>query len=131
MKAGLKRAKAKSELPLTVGKLYDVLDLEMDKKRRQIAKIKVKNDLGKNRWYKADKFKLFYESQISPNNSTAEAIAQSAAQSATPDGRQMIIGIDLAAGQDITVNATRQQAEEIGKQLLRGIADGFGLEYGA
>ena len=55
MKAIFKCTKTPEGHPLTFGKMYDVLDVKTDGKQ-QLKEIKVKNDLGKECWYRANKF---------------------------------------------------------------------------
>ena len=112
-------------LPLTIGKMYDVLDVKAGRKAWQLKEIKVKNDLGQERWYSANKFKLLAEAAAFLKEPTAAGAGQSAAQSATPDGEQMIRAADAAAG------FTALEGLEIGKAVGAGIADGIGILYGA
>lgn len=112
-------------LPLTIGKMYDVLDVKAGRKAWQLKEIKVKNDLGQERWYSANKFKLLAEAAAFLKEPTAAGAGQSAAQSATPDGAQMIRAADAAAG------FTALEGLEIGKAVAAGIADGIGIRYGA
>ena len=120
MKAEFKRTRTADGLPLTFGKMYDVLDGKAGRKAWQLKEIKVKNDLGQERWYRANKFKLFAEAAAFLKEPTAGA-GQGAAQSATPDGAQMIREADAAAGY------TARAALEIGEAAAAGIAEGFGL----
>ena len=92
----------------------------------ELKTIKVKNDLGEECWYSANKFELIAEAVADLKQPTAAGAGQSAAQSATPDGVQMIKEIDITAG--LTV---RQAIEEAGASLVKGIMDGLGLHYGA
>ena len=124
MKAEFKRIRTADGLPLTFGKMYDVLDVKAGRKPWQLKEIKVKNDLGQERWYSANKFKLFAEAAAFLKEPTAGA-GQSAAQSATPDGAQLIRAADAAAG------FTALEGLEIGKAVAAGIADGIGIHYGA
>lgn len=125
MKAEFKRTKTTDGIPLTFGKMYDVLDVKAGKKTWQLKEIKVKNDLGQERWYNANKFKLFAEATAFLKEPTAADAGQSAAQSATPDMAQIIQEIDAAAG------FTEREGLEIGKAIAAGIADAIGLHYGA
>lgn len=121
MKAEFKRSRTADGLPLTVGKMYDVLDVKAGKRPWELKEIKVKNDLGQESWYKACKFILFDEAAAFLKEPTAAG----AGQSATPDGAQMMQAVDMAAG------FTAQEGLEIGKAIMDGIADGIGLHYGA
>lgn len=125
MKAEFKRIRTADGLPLTFGKMYDVLDVKAGRKAWQLKEIKVKNDLGQERWYSANKFKLLAEAAAFLKEPTAAGAGQSAAQSATPDGEQMIRAADAAAG------FTALEGLEIGKAVAAGIADGIGIHYGA
>ncbi len=125
MKAEFKRTKTADGLPLTFGKMYDVLDVKAGRRAYQLKEIKVKNDLGQERWYSANKFKLFAEASAFLKEKAAAGAGQDAAQSATPDGSQMIKEIDAAAG------FTAREGLEIGKAIAAEIADGIGLHYGA
>ena len=125
MKAEFKRTRTADGLPLTFGKMYDVLDVKAGRKAWQLKEIKVKNDLGQERWYSANKFKLLAEAAAFLKEPTAAGAGQSAAQSATPDGEQMIRAADAAAG------FTALEGLEIGKAVAAGIADGIGIHYGA
>lgn len=129
MKAEFKKTRTADGLPLTFGKMYDVLDVEAGKRPWQLKKIKVKNDLGQERWYSANKFNLFAEAAAFLKEPTAAGAGQGAAQSATPDGAQMIQAADMAAG------LTAREGLEIGKAfaagIAAGIADAIGLHYGA
>ena len=125
MKAEFKRTRTADGLPLTFGKMYDVLDVKAGRKAWQLKEIKVKNDLGQERWYSANKFNLFAEAAAFLKEPTAAGAGQSAAQSATPDGEQMIRAADAAAG------FTALEGLEIGKAVAAGIADGIGIHYGA
>lgn len=125
MKAEFKRTKTADGFPLTFGKVYDVLDYKTGRRAYQLKEIKVKDDLGQERWYKASKFKLFAEASAFLKEPMAADAGKDAAQSATPDGSQMIKEIDAAAG------FTAREGLEIGKTIAAGIADGFGLHYGA
>lgn len=93
MKAEFKRTRTADGLPLTFGKMYDVLDVKAGKRPWQLKEIKVKNDLGQERWYSANKFKLFAEAAAFLKEPTAAGAGQSAAQSATPDRKQIYMGI--------------------------------------
>ncbi|MBD5504109.1 MAG: hypothetical protein HDR09_20170 [Lachnospiraceae bacterium] len=97
----------------------------------QVKKIKIKNDLGKECWYAANKFKLFMEAAAYLKEPAAAGAGQDAARSATPDGSHVYIGIDMAQGADMTVGLTAKQVEEIGKLLVKGFRDGIGLNSGA
>ena len=145
MKAEFKRTRTADGLPLTFGKMYDVLDVKAGRKAWQLKEIKVKNDLGQERWYSANKFKLSAEAAAFLKEPTAGA-GQSVGRSATPDGKQIYMGIDVAGGTDMTVcgksltdidrvdaaaGYTARAALEIGKAAAVGIADGLGLHYGA
>ena len=125
MKAEFKKSRTADGLPLTVGKMYDVLDVKAGKRPWELKEIKVKNDLGQESWYKANKFTLFAEAAEVLKEPTAAGAGQSAAQSATPDGAQMIRAADVAAG------FTARDGLEIGKMIAAGYADGIGLHYGA
>ena len=92
----------------------------------ELKKIKVQNDLGEECWYSANKFELIAEAVADLKQPTAAGARQGAAQSATPDGAQMIIQVDMTAGL-----TARQALEEIGTSLVKGIMDGLGLHYGA
>ena len=46
MKAEFKKSRTADGLPLTVGKMYDVLDVKAGKRPWELKEIKVKNDLG-------------------------------------------------------------------------------------
>lgn len=144
MKAEFKRTRTADGLPLTFGKMYDVLDVKPDKDGWGLKEIKVKNDLGQERWYSTNKFKLFAEAAAF----LKEPTAADAGQSATPDGKQIYMGIDMAGGTDMTVYGkplemtdiervdaaagyTARAALEIGEAAAAGIAAGFGLHYGA
>lgn len=148
MKAEFKRTRTADGLPLTFGKMYDVLDVKPDKDGWGLKEIKVKNDLGQEHWYSANKFKLLAEAAAFLKEPTAAGAGQSAGRSATPDGKQIYMGIDVAGGTDMTVcgkplemtdiervNAaagyTARAALEIGKVAAAGIAAGMGLHYGA
>ncbi|MCM1217242.1 MAG: hypothetical protein NC548_22305 [Lachnospiraceae bacterium] len=125
MKAEFKKTKAADGLPLTFGKMYDVLDVKAGRKPWQLKEIKVKNDLGQERWYKASKFKLFAEAAAYLREPTAAGAGQGAAQSATPDGSQMIREADAAAGY------TAREMLKVGEAIVAGLQDGIGLHYGA
>ncbi len=144
MKAEFKRTRTADGLPLTFGKMYDVLDVKAGRKPWQLKEIKVKNDLGQERWYSAKKFKLFAEAAAFLKEPTAAGAGQSAGRSATPDGKQIYMGIDVAGGTDMTVcgkslemtdiervdaaaGYTARAALEIGEAAAAGIAEGFGL----
>lgn len=125
MKAEFKRTKTTDGLPLTFGKMYDVLDVKAGRQAYQLKEIKVKNDLGQERWYKANNFILLAEAAAYLKEPTAAGAGQGAAQSATPDGSQMIREIDAAAG------FTAREGLEIGKAIVAGLQEGLGLHYGA
>lgn len=148
MKAEFKKTRTADGLPLTFGKMYDVLDVKAGKRPWQLKEIKVKNDLGQERWYSANKFKLFAEAAAYLKEPTAAGAGQSAAQSATPDGKQIYIGIDMAHGTDMAVcgksiemtdiekadaeaGYTAREMLKIGEAIAAGIADAIGLHYGA
>ncbi len=125
MKAEFKKSRTADGLPLTIGKMYDVLDVKAGKRPWELKEIKVKNDLGRESWYKANKFTLFAEAAAFLKEPTAAGAGQSAVQSATPDGAQMIRAVEAAAG------LTARQAIEMGEQAMKGFIDGIGLHYGA
>lgn len=148
MKAEFKRTRTADGLPLTFGKMYDGLDVKAGRRPWQLKEIKVKNDLGKERWYSANKFKLFAEAAAFLKKS----MAAGAGQSATPDGKQIYMGIDMAHGTDMavcgksiemtdiekidaTAGLTAREDLEIGKAFAAGIAAGIAetqnLNYGA
>lgn len=125
MKAEFKRTRTADGLPLTFGKMYDVLDTKTGKRPWQLKEIKVKNDLGQERWYNAKKFNLLAEATAYLNDQAAAGAGQSAEQSATPDGAQMIQEADAAAGY------TAQEMLKVGEAIAAGIADAIGFHYGA
>ena len=148
MKAEFKKTRTADGLPLTFGKMYDVLDVKAGRKPWQLKEIKVKNDLGQERWYSANKFKLFAEAAAFLKEPTAAGAGQSAGRSVTPDGKQIYMGIDVAGGTDMTVcgkslemtdiervdaaaGYTAREMLEVGKAAAAGIAAGLGLHYGA
>lgn len=148
MKAEFKKTRTADGLPLTVGKMYDVLDVKTGRKPWQLKEIKVKNDLGQESWYSANKFNLLAEAAAYLKEPTAAGAGQSAGQSATPDGKQIYMGIDMAGGTDMTVcgkslemtdiekadaaaGYTARAALKIGEAAAAGIAAGIGLHYGA
>ena len=148
MKAEFKKTRTADGLPLTFGKMYDVLDVKAGRRPWQLKEIKVKNDLGQERWYSANKFNLLAEAAAYLKEPTVAGAGQSAAQSATPDGKQIYMGIDMAGGTDMTaygkplemtdiekVDAaagyTAREMLKAGEALMAGIADAFGLHYGA
>lgn len=144
MKAEFKRIRTADGLPLTFGKMYDVLDVKTGRKPWQLKEIKVKNDLGQERWYSTNKFKLFAEAAAFLKEPTAAGAGQSAGRSATPDGKQIYMGIDMAHGTDMwavcgkslemtdiervdaAAGYTARAMLEIG-EAAAGIAEGFGL----
>lgn len=125
MKAEFKKSRTADGLPLTVGKMYDVLDVKAGKRPWELKEIKVKNDLGQERWYKANNFILLAEAAAYLKEPTVAGAGQGSAQSATPDGSQMIREIDAAAG------FTAREGLENGKAIVAGLQEGFGLHYGA
>lgn len=129
-----KGVQAGRQLPLTIMKMYYVLDIKMErrgKKGRKITEIKVKNDSGEEMWYDANNFILFAEAAAYLKEPAAAGAGQDAAQSATPDGSQIYAGIDLAKGADMTAGFTAREMVEVGKEIARGLAAGIGLHYGA
>lgn len=132
MKAEFRKTRYADGLPLTFGKMYDVIDIVAGSRIGQVKKIKIKNDLGKECWYAASRFKLFMEVSAYLKEPTAAGAGQDAAKSATPDGSEVYIGIDIAHRADMTAGLTaKQTAEEIGKQVAKGLMNGIGLNYGA
>ncbi len=131
MKAEFKKTKTADGLPLTFGKMYDVLGYKTGRHAWQLKKIKVKNDLGQERWYKANKFRLIAEAAAYMKEPTAAGAGQDAAQSATPDGSQIYIGIDTAGGTDMTILGKSIEMADIEAAIATRIADGIGLHYGA
>ena len=85
MKAEFRKTRYADGLPLTFGKMYDVIDIVTGSRMGQVKKIKIKNDLGEECWYTANKFKLFMEAAAYLKEPTAAG----AGQSATPDGSQL------------------------------------------
>lgn len=124
MKAQFNRKKTMGGIALTFGKMYGVLDVKAGKGLRNIAEIKIENDLGVERWYKANKFILFAEAVAYSSGKIAENAAENAAQNATPNGAKLIMQIDAAAP------PTVRQMLEIGKAVQAGLAAGSGLNYG-
>lgn len=114
MKAEFKRTKTADGLPLTFGKMYDVLDIKTGKRPWVIKEIKVENDLGRQDWYSANKFNLLAEGAAFLEEQTAAGVGQGAAQSATPDGKQIYMGIDIANGTDMTALGRSLEMEDIG-----------------
>lgn len=92
---------------------------------RNITEIKIENDLGVERWYKANKFILFAEATAYLRRKIAENATENALQSATPNGAELIMQIDAAAP------PTARQMLEVGKAVAAGMAAGIGLDYGA
>lgn len=125
MKAEFKKTKTAEGMPLTVGKMYKVLEIKFSSSGRDIQKIKIKNDLEQEDWYKANKFKLFAEAAAYLKEPTAAGAGQSAAQRATPDGEQIIREVDATAG------SRARESLEIGKMIAAGLAAGIGFHYGA
>lgn len=130
MKAEFKKLRTADGLPLTFGKMYEVLSLKIGR-QGQLKKIKIKNDLGQECWYNVNKFKLYAEAAEYVKEQAAAGAGQPAAQSATPDGSKIFAGIDMANGADMTAGLTAREITEIGKEVARGFANGFGLHYGA
>ncbi|MBD5524558.1 MAG: hypothetical protein HDR04_09080 [Lachnospiraceae bacterium] len=91
MKAEFRKTRYADGLPMTFGKMYDVIDIVAGSRMGQVKKIKIKNDLGEECWYPANKFKLFMEAATYLKEPTAAGIGQDAAQSATPDGTQALL----------------------------------------
>ena len=106
-----------------------MLDVKAGKRPWELKEIKVKNDLGQESWYKANKFTLYAEAAAYLKEPTAAGAGQSAAQSATPDGAQMIREIDALAG--FTAREGLEIGEAIAAGIAAGIADVMGLHYGA
>lgn len=122
-------------MPLTIGKMYDVLEIRMKRIKQkgelhEIEGIRIINDLGEERWYMVRDFALFLEAKAGIEHQIAAGAGQGAAQSATPDGSQIYVGIDIATGA-VTANFTPRELAEIGKQIAKGFKDGIGLNYGA
>ena len=130
MKAELRKIKDADGLSLTFGKMYDVMDIVAGSRVGQVKEIKITNDLGEECWYPANKFKLFMEASAYLKELVADA-GQDVARSATPDGSQICIGIDLSDRRDVTVGLKAQREEEIRKQIAKGLMNAAGLHYGA
>ncbi|MCM1296460.1 MAG: hypothetical protein NC311_13060 [Muribaculaceae bacterium] len=88
MKAEFKKSRTADGLPLTFGKMYSVLDYKTGRRAWKLTEIKVKNDLGQERWYKANKFKLFAEA----SEYLKEPMAAGAGQSLALDGSGLHYG---------------------------------------
>ena len=141
MKAEFKRTRTTDGLPLTFGKKYDVLEIKTEKRPWVIKEVKVKNDLGQEQWYKASKFKLLAEAAKFLNEPAAAGAGKSAGRSATPDGKQIYMGINTPGGVDMKVcgkslemadiERVTAAALKIGETVETGIAAGMGLHYGA
>lgn len=84
----------------------------------RLEEIKVKNDLGQEDWYKANRFKLFVEAAAFLKEPLAAGAGQGAAQSATPDGVKVMMEIDATG-------------RKIRKAIVAGIEDRMGIHYGA
>lgn len=125
MKAEFKKTKTSDGMPLTIGKMYEVLEIKLGGSCKDIKEIKIKNDFEQEDWYKANKFKLFAEAAAYLKEPTTAGAGQSAAQSATLEGAQIIREVDAAAG------SRARESLEIGKMIAAGLADGIGLHYGA
>lgn len=102
-----------------------MLDAEGGKGLRNIEKIKIENDLGMERWYKANKFILYAEAVAYSNGKVAESAPENALEDATPNGAKLIMEIDA-----VTPPTTRKMLE-IEKSRWAGLAAGIGLNYGA
>lgn len=102
-----------------------MLDAKGGKGLRNIAEIKIENDLGVERWYKANKFILFAEAVAYLSGKIAENAAENAAQYATPNGAELIMRIDAE------VPPTVRKMLENGKAVKAGLAAGIGINYGA
>lgn len=107
---------------LAKGKLYDVQDI---KRKTQEEWLLIENESKQKVWYKARDFVLHAEAAAYIEDQTAAGAGQGAAQSATPDGAQIMREINAAAG------FTARQGAEIGKAIAAGIKDGIMLHYGA
>lgn len=117
---------------LTFGKEYDVLTLETKQgKIGVVEKIEIENDEGKRAWHAVEKFILSAEAAAEMKAAAAGA-AKIALQNATPENVipekiKAYIGIDLAAGQDMTAAVdTKALLESARKSFREGI-----LHYGA
>lgn len=97
MKAEFKKTRTADGLPLTFGKMYDVLDVKAGKRPWQLKKIKVKNDLGQERWYSANKFNLFAEAAAFLKEPTAAGAGNPASEPCRPQKRVAI----YCAGSDV------------------------------
>lgn len=128
--------------------MYDVLGAKAGKRPWELKEIKVKNDLGQERWYGANKFNLLEDSAAVLKEYTVAGAEQRAAQSATPDGKQIYMGTGMVHGTDIAICGKSIEMTDIEKTdaaagymvreelkarkaAAEGIADGFGLYYGA
>ncbi len=138
MKAIFKKSRTADGLPLTIGKMYDVLDKKAGKKSGELKEIKVKNDLELESWYSVNKFKLIMEAEACQIVKMAAGdgqknVAKNVAENATPDGSQIYIGVDMASGTDKTVYDTSAEKvlEESRKELAENLARAFGFQYGA
>lgn len=138
MKAIFKKSRTADGLPLTIGKMYDVLDKKAGKKSGELKEIKVKNDLEIEDWYSVNKFELLMEAEayqimkMVAGNGQKNA-AKNVAENATPDGSQIYIGVDMASGTDKTVydTSTEKVLKENRKKLVENLARAFGFQHGA
>ena len=131
MIAEYKKTKTADGLALTFGKMYKVIDLKTGSRRGQVKEIKIKNDLGCESWYKANKFILFAEAAAYLKEPAAAGAGQGAAQSATPDGSQIFVETAMMYEADRAAGITAREIAEIGKEIAKGLADGLNMMYGA
>ena len=120
MKAQFKDRKY-SGTELTLGKKYDVIDIECGKKH-EVEKIMIQNDERHEKWYEADKF-IFY-AEAAMNMEAAKEAAVSAAMPVLPDP-QIIITTGNAL--DMQEQIKKQFEETIEKEIWKK----GGLLYGA
>lgn len=112
-----------------------MLDAEGGKGLRNIEKIKIENDLGIERWYKANKFILYAEAVAYLNGKVAENAPENALEDATPNGVKMMREADAAAGRAVRVTLEIGEAAAAGfglnNEKARKAPVGIGLNYGA
>ena len=121
MKAQFKNKKC-SGTELTLGKMYDVIDVEC-RKKHEVARILIQNDEGSEKWYEADDFMLYAEATM--HMEAAIDAAMSAAMPVLAEKPTIIITTGNAL--DMQDQLKRQFEEKIEKEIWKK----GGLMYGA
>lgn len=116
---------------LTAGIVYSVHDIECEE-GHEVSKIEIEDDRGNMGWHEAKDFELYAEAAAvmqEAGKDAAQPLLQKATQNPysgidTLTEKGLHIGIDIAAGMDMTAEITANDAWKIAERVERELEKG-------